>query len=343
MHDLDLMDLLRALLPNLAGVAIITGLLGSAMLAVRWSRRDLPADRHFVLLLSLGGVGAVLLFGVALRAVIGTGWVGDSVTTGRMLRGLALLWGLGLSALALRLTLGWLQVVKLRLGADARAPQARVLAVAWRCAGEMGLRTMPTIIVSGRCASPMATGILDPAVILPASMEQADELELQLVLRHELAHIARRDCLAELLVQLVGGLLWWNPLYWMVAGRVRVLREMACDQIAAFGCRSQHRYAQLLVQFATRGRLPFGPGFSAVRMADRRSLHARVDYLVGDGAPKGLRLSRFLPNTMSNLETAGFMLCAVLVMVSLDAMMLTMLEEICAEVEPWSASGLPAR
>ena len=343
MNDLDLMDLLRVLLPNLAGVAIISALLGSAILAVRWSRRDLPADRHFVLLLSLGGVGAVLVFGVALRAVMGTGWVGDSVTTRQMLQGLGALWGIGLTALALRLTLGWLAIAKLRWGGGSMTPGARVLGVAWQCAGEMGLRKLPEILLSGRCVSPMATGVLSPAVILPVSMESAEEAELRLVLRHEFAHIARRDCMAELVVQLIGGLLWWNPLYWMVAGRVRVLREMACDQIAAFGCRGRRQYAELLVHFATRARLPFGPGFSAVRMADQRSLHARVDYLVRDGDPRGLRLSNFLPSTMSNLEAAGFMLCAVLVMVSLDAMMLAMLEEICADTVPWSPPPVPGQ
>src|SRR5262249_59448889 len=50
-----------------------------------------------------------------------------------------------------------------------------------------------------------------------------------IVMAHELTHVKRRDCLMQALAQLVCAVYWFNPLVWFAAWRLRVERELACD------------------------------------------------------------------------------------------------------------------
>ncbi|MEZ5299703.1 MAG: M56 family metallopeptidase [Verrucomicrobiales bacterium] len=49
--------------------------------------------------------------------------------------------------------------------------------------------------------------------------------QLRSVILHELAHLKRRDPLAQWLTQLACALHWWNPLAWIAAWRIHVERE----------------------------------------------------------------------------------------------------------------------
>lgn len=327
MNYTELIDILEAMLPNLIGLLFVTGMLASAYIAVRTSPGEPAADRHFVLLLSLGGVGAVFLAGIVLRALLGVPWTGDVVTPDGLLVGLGMAWGCGLLVLIARLAIGMVAIARLRAPSNSVEPGEAVHGLIRECARQLGLYSTPRVVFSRRCTSPLTTGATNPVVLLPDSMLEADEQELRFVLTHEFAHVRRKDCLAELMVQVMGALLWWNPLYWMVASRLRVLREMVCDQIVSYECRFPERYAELLVRFAVRSLLPFGPGFATIRMADKRSLHARIDHLVHGTRIRDDWFPRFLPTTMSNMETLRFTLFVVFVLVSFDAMFLSSLEE----------------
>lgn len=335
MTSFDWLDLLRVLLPNLIGLLIITGLLASAVVAVRTSAGEPAADRHFVLLVSLGGVGVVFLLAIALRLALGVPWAGDFATTGYVLLGLGLAWALGIVLLAARLFLGWVCVSLLRLSRSTLRAGPEHERIISACRGYVGLRRAPAVFFARRCRSPMAAGIFSPAVILPRAMADADARDLRLVLTHEFAHVRRHDCLAEMLTQCMGALLWWNPFYWMLAKDLRVLREMVCDRIVASGCDCPQRYAELLIQLAARSFLPITPGFATVRMAEHGTLRTRVEHIVHGTTICRPRLPRILPTSMTNLETFCFVLFAVFVMVGVDATILATLEELLPHEACW--------
>ncbi|MCX6848075.1 MAG: M56 family metallopeptidase [Verrucomicrobia bacterium] len=86
--------------------------------------------------------------------------------------------------------------------------------------------------MSAACAVPMTWGISKRTVLLPEQAAKWDEGRLRLVLRHELAHIARGDVLVTLLTMVSALLLWFHPLVWVMLRASARAREQACDDVA---------------------------------------------------------------------------------------------------------------
>ena len=97
---------------------------------------------------------------------------------------------------------------------------------------------------------PMAWGIFNPSVLMPADADTWPAQRLRVVLLHELAHVKRRDCLTHVVAQIACAAYWFNPLAWMAARRVRTERERACDDLVlASGTRGSD-YAEELLEIA---------------------------------------------------------------------------------------------
>jgi TonB family protein len=95
-----------------------------------------------------------------------------------------------------------------------------------------------------------------------------------LVLRHELAHVARADWLVQLYADALRALLWWNPLLWLACRRLRHDSELACDDAVLASGVAPHAYADHLVAIARA----CGPARHAVAMpmAHPSTLHRRI-------------------------------------------------------------------
>lgn len=327
----SLLDAVRPMLPNLLGLALVTGMLGSAVWAVRGSPNDSARDRHFVLLLSVLSVGAAFVVGLVARLGTGVISIGDRITSDWMVGAIGLAWVLGSACVTVRLTVGWIAASVMVWGGERADGRHEVLVR--RAAGHVGLARIPEIVFSRHCRMPLATGVLHPAVLLPMELAEAEERDLWAVLTHELAHIHRRDCLAEVGVQAVGALMWWNPLFWMAARELRLLREIICDDVVVFGACDRRAYGSLLARFASGSRLPLGPGLAGVAMSSRRTLARRLRAL-GPDEPGG-RPSRWpglLPATLTNQETTSFVLWVLLVAASMDLTLVALAAECGAPV-----------
>ncbi len=99
--------------------------------------------------------------------------------------------------------------------------------------------------------TPIALGYLHPAIVMPqALLESMSSEDIACLLRHELAHIGRRDDWVQLIERVVAALLWFNPLLAFVCTRLSLERELACDREAVATTGSSRRYAELLWQLA---------------------------------------------------------------------------------------------
>jgi uncharacterized protein (TIGR03435 family) len=78
--------------------------------------------------------------------------------------------------------------------------------------------------------SPVAVGFFHPAVVLPVGLpDQLTSAELQCVLLHESAHLARYDDWENVVARLVRAVTVPHPVAWWVLRQIDREREMACD------------------------------------------------------------------------------------------------------------------
>lgn len=192
---------------------------------------------------------------------------------------LAALWAAGALALLARLGAGVAAVVRVsRIGRPLRHGPAH--ATARRLSSEAGIRA-PRLLEVRDDLMPMAWGVLRPTVALPASAANWSRARLEAVLRHEIAHLRRRDPLSQWLADLVCAVHWFNPLAWYAAARLRAERELACDdEVLAAGSRPTDYAAELVgVARSLRARAPS----PALPMARPSQLTARVEAALDAG------------------------------------------------------------
>lgn len=162
-------------------------------------------------------------------------------------------WFLGLVAIPL-----WTVILHWRLCRPVRRTGEDVegrLKELWRtCCSDAGIwRAVPIKSVDG-LRQPAVMGALRPQLLVPSDFGALRNDQIELVLRHELAHIRRWDVAANWLLVLVKAVQWWNPLCWLAARRYLALREQACDAFvfrdAPHG--STKLYGEVLLHFAER-------------------------------------------------------------------------------------------
>ena len=149
---------------------------------------------------------------------------------------LALLWLCGVGVMLLRRFGGWRLVAALDRHAFAPLPpewQARFdrLRIA------MGVTRNVAVRVSNEVIGPFTARLVRPVIWLPlALLAQVPREQLEALLAHELAHIARMDWLWNGLQCVLEALLFFHPAAWWLGRRIRHEREHACDDRAVAVC-----------------------------------------------------------------------------------------------------------
>jgi bla regulator protein blaR1 len=85
------------------------------------------------------------------------------------------------------------------------------------------------LLVSPVASTPLTWGSNPAVILLPEDALDWPAEHRRVVLRHELAHIARKDALAQLVAGVACGVYWFHPLVWIAARRLRAECERACD------------------------------------------------------------------------------------------------------------------
>ena len=159
----------------------------------------------------------------------------------------------------------------------------------WKQRALLGRRVL--LRESPRVHSPAACGYLVPAILLPKDFAaQTEPGDLDHVLLHELAHLARRDDWTQLLARLVEAIAWWHPLVQFCLRRVELEREAACDDWAVALAGDPQPYAASLARLMER-RLEEASCVLSPAIGGRRSQFAkRIERLMN---PQRLGRPRF--------------------------------------------------
>jgi beta-lactamase regulating signal transducer with metallopeptidase domain len=112
------------------------------------------------------------------------------------------------------------------------------------------------LIESGAVEGPLALGLLDRRIVVPAEFgSRYSEAERRLALEHECVHHRRGDIWWNLLAILFLAANWFNPLAWIAFRAFRTDQELACDAAVVTAAASPEErcdYARALVKSASR-------------------------------------------------------------------------------------------
>lgn len=138
---------------------------------------------------------------------------------------------------------------------------------------EMAVDRPVTLLLSGSVKTPIAVGFGRPAVMLPENFAGATaSAHLDQVLRHELAHVIRRDDWANLLQQAVAAGMFFHPSVWWLSRRLTIDREIACDDHVLAAIPAPRDYALLLTEFASQ---THGPDWAPASAAWSKTSHLK--------------------------------------------------------------------
>jgi beta-lactamase regulating signal transducer with metallopeptidase domain len=132
------------------------------------------------------------------------------------------------------------------------------------------------VLEAAGLASPIAFGLFRPAVGLPHRFGQTFTPEQQdVMLAHELAHLAARDPFWRLLADLVSAALWWHPLVWVARHQLHSATEAAADEASLVIADGPTTLAECLVELGGRLTRPSSIGWLGIQGGGYRSALAR--------------------------------------------------------------------
>ena len=151
---------------------------------------------------------------------------------------LMFLWSIGLSIGVLRLLVAWRRT-RLMLKDALPVHDATIRETAARAARNLNIESLPRLLATQSPAGPLLTGLLRPAIVLPAGLlENCPPAQLELIFAHELAHLKRRDLWWNWLQAAVSLLFFFHPLVWLASRPWRLAQELACDELALAAARA---------------------------------------------------------------------------------------------------------
>lgn len=191
-------------------------------------------------------------------------------------------WAIGAGILIVRIVLGSLSLAHLGRTASI-ATDARLQRLFAQSRQQLNCQRDVRLLISPARHVPMTWGFFRPTVLLPASSRSWSDVQLRMVLMHELAHIVRADCATQWLAQVCRAMYWYNPLSWYALVNLRAEQEQACDdRVLLDGCDASD-YAEHLVAVAAGLAPRRWAAAVALAMADRTRMERRV-YAILNGA-----------------------------------------------------------
>jgi len=147
-----------------------------------------------------------------------------------------------------------------------------------------GLTRSSRLLISSDVASPIAVGFLRPAVILPEKLRgQLTSGEMNCVLLHEAAHLARRDDWTNLAARALGAVIALHPVAWWILREIEREREIACDDWVVAHTGMAYSYAESLARVVALRLQPADSLLAAGIFTRRSQTVARIEMLLRHG------------------------------------------------------------
>jgi len=193
----------------------------------------------------------------------------------------------------LRLVRFWRRKEKLRQSATRASVTPEIEAVAQRCRELLNVKDA-LVTFSAKARVPYTIGTLRPLVVLPDSFcANLEEATLLSVIGHEMAHVARRDFLTNLLCELVALPISFHPLAFLIKQQIDRTRELACDDLVTGNILAPRVYARSLLWAADVSRQYTSQAFM-LSIFDGKILEERIMQLMRSNRRNSARMARIL-------------------------------------------------
>ena len=144
------------------------------------------------------------------------------------------------------------------------------------------MRRDVTLWRSDRKIGPFTGGIFRPLILLPSNIDSWSVERFRIVMLHELGHVERWDVLVQRVARIATAMFWFHPLVWLVARRLRIERERACDEFVLTCGTKPSDYSQQLVEIAFEYCSPRRILAAAMTMATQSTLEHRIRFILNN-------------------------------------------------------------
>lgn len=212
--------------------------------------------------------------------------------------GAVLVWLAGAAAALLPTVVGMLRLRA--IGRRARVMSGgRWALLAPSAMRELDVRRRVRFVEVDDAVMPMTWGVFRPVVLLPAGDFDSTIEQWLDVLRHELAHVRRYDCLTQLIGQIACAIHWFNPLAWIAARQMRIERERACDdEVLRAGARAS-AYADYLLRVARAHSVVGAAALGGLAMARPSQMAGRLLAVLDERRRRGRITARMMRHAVA--------------------------------------------
>lgn len=178
-----------------------------------------------------------------------------------------------------------------------RITDTRIITLVNVFCARLRIQRTPVIYESAIAHSPVTIGLLKPVIILPKAVIRDDQTaalrnmtagiqcsacntaQLQLILHHELIHIARRDLWYKWIWQLLLCVHWFNPVLRRIDRQISSDCELSCDEAILPELTETGRqiYGNILLDTAAQDIAGRQTALSTTLLENRKNLKKRLD------------------------------------------------------------------
>ena len=232
--------------------------------------------------------------------------------------GAAALWLLVVLAGAARFGAGVLVLARLKRDALPLAPDRRAALSLWNAHVLAPGARRARLCVSDRVEVPVAVGLFDGMVVLPRHILDAFEPgDVDRFVLHELAHLERRDDWTAVFERIAQIVLFFNPAVHVIARRLDLEREIACDDRVVTATSDVRSYAVGLTRMAESTKWPHNAIAAPAIFVTRKQLSLRVEELLARRRFTGSRVA-VAPAAVAFIASLGVVAAAAVHAPSVD-------------------------
>ncbi len=137
---------------------------------------------------------------------------------------------------------------------------------------------------------PGVVGVIRPVLLVPEGIEERLTREqLESVVAHEFAHIARLDNLFAMIHMAIESIFWFHPLIWFIGARLVEERERACDEAVLASGNQPHDYAEAILNIC---KLYVESPLACVAGVTGSDLKKRIQAILSDAIGRDLNIAK---------------------------------------------------